>query len=69
MTPPRIAAVPLDHAGVRLEPLGETHRAGLAAAGAAAAGRAMLALGQGSPVNLVQQRLDLAPVIRQEGGA
>ncbi len=36
MTPPRSAAVTHEHAGVRLEPLGETHRAGLAAAGAAA---------------------------------
>lgn len=36
MIPPRIAAVPLEHAGVRLEPLDEVHRAGLAAAGAAA---------------------------------
>lgn len=35
MTLPRIAAVPLEQGGVRLEPLAETHRAGLAAAGAA----------------------------------
>ncbi|MBO6634473.1 GNAT family protein [Parvibaculum sp.] len=35
MTPPHIAAVPLERAGVRLEPLEEAHRAGLAAAGAA----------------------------------
>ena len=36
MTPPRITAVPLTHGGVRLEPLDEAHRAGLAEAGAAA---------------------------------
>nr|RAV90771.1 GNAT family N-acetyltransferase [Aerococcus tenax] len=36
MTRPDIRAVQLEEAGVRLEPLAEAHRAGLAAAGAAA---------------------------------